>query len=159
MQPDGDADNGAAVESSGKVDVAIADVPADVIAAAKARLPELTITEAESEIRDSRRYFDIGGTMPDGSEVELDMMEESGNWRVVETQRDVKFDAIPAPARAAALARDATLQPTRVIESRQEDGLIIYELFAAQGSDPQGRKLEVSWDGSKAEALTREWAH
>ena len=46
-----------------------------------------------------------------------------------------------------------------MIESVQQDGLVIYELFGPQGGDPQGRKVEIKWDGSRAEVLAREWAH
>ncbi len=42
----------------------------------------------------------------------------------------------------------------RVIESRQSDGLVIYELY-----DAGQRKLEIKWDGKAAETLTKEWAH
>ena len=154
----GEAANEAApanrVVTSGKTAVPLAEVPPEVLAAAQAARPGFTPAEAEAETRDGRLYFDVGGTLGDGSEVEFDIMEEGGSWRVVETQRDVAFAAVPAPVRAAALAREPGLQPTRVIESVQADGLTIYELYA--GPD---RKLEVKWDGKSAELLTEEWAH
>ncbi len=147
------------VETSGKRDVALADVPQEVLAAAAAEQPGFTPAEAEAETREGRRYFDIEGKLADGSEIEFDIMEEGGRWRVVETQRDIDFSAAPAAVREASAAADATLQPTRVIESRQQDGVVIYELYAAANGDPQERKLEVKWDGRKAETLTQEWAH
>lgn len=147
------------VVTTGKEDVPLAQVPAEVLAAAQAARPGFTPAEAERETRDGRHYFDIGGTLTDGSEVEFDIMEEGGRWRVVETQRDIALAAAPPPVRQAAAARDADFAPTRVIESVQQDGLVIYELFGPQGADPQGRKLEIKWDGTRAEVLTREWAH
>lgn len=150
---------GTQVSTSGKTEVPLGEVPAEVLAAAKAAQPSFTPSEAELETRDGRAYFDIGGTLADSSEVEFDIMQEKGAWRVVETQRDIPFAAAPEPVRAAALAKEPGLEPTRVIESVQADGLTIYELFAAQGANPQGRKLEVKWDGSRAELLTEEWAH
>ena len=147
------------VATTGKVDVPLAQVPAEVLAAAQAARPGFTPAEAERETRDGRHYFDIGGTLADGSEVEFDIMEEGGRWRVVETQRDIELAAAPAPVRRAAAARDAGFAPTRIIESVQQDGLVIYELFGPQGTDPQGRKLEIKWDGTRAEVLTRELAH
>lgn len=147
-----------AVQTSGKSDVEVADVPSAVLVAAKAELPELEVTSAESETRDGRRYFDLGGTAG-GQEVELDIMEENGRWRVVETQRDIRFESAPQPVRAAAEAHPGAFEPTRVIESKQQDKIIIYELFAPAGNDPQGRKLEVKWDGRVAAVLTKEWAH
>ena len=147
------------VAASGKEDVPLAQVPAGVMAAAEGARAGFTPAEAERETRDGRLYYDIGGTLADGAEVEFDIMEENGGWRVVETQRDVAFAQLPAAVREAAAAHDATLSPSRVIESVQDDGLVIYELYAAQGGDPQGRKIELRWDGRRAEVLAREWAH
>lgn len=147
------------VETSGKRDVAVADVPQEVLAAAAVEQPGFIPAEAEAETREGRRYFDVEGKLPDGSEVEFDIMEEGGSWRVVETQRDINFSAAPAAVREASATADAKLHPTRVIESRQQDGVVIYELYAAANGNPQGRKLEVKWDGRKAETLTQEWAH
>ena len=144
------------VETSGKTDVPLAEVPGAVLAAARAVRPDFTPAEAETETRDGRLYYDVEGTLPDGSEIEFDIMEEGGKWRVVETQRDIAFAAAPEPVRAA---HKAGFTPNRVIESTQADGLVIYELFGEAGGDPQGRKVEIKWDGRKAELLDKEWAH
>ena len=142
------------VATSGKTAVALADVPAPVLAAARAARPGFVPAEAESERREGRLYFDIEGRLPDGSEIEFDIMAQGGAWRVVETQRDIAFAEAPDAVRAAARARDPALAPVRVIESVQADGLVIYELYAAQD-----RKIEVKWDGRTAEVLAREWVH
>jgi hypothetical protein len=138
------------VATSGKTDVPLAEVPRVVLAAAAAARPGFEPAEAEAETRDGRRYFDIGGRLADGSEVEFDIMEEGGGWRVVETQRDIELASAPARVRDTA----GEFPAERVIESRQADGLVIYELY-----DARQRKLEIKWDGKTAEALTREWAH
>ena len=138
------------VVTSGKSEVPLSEVPAPVLAAATAARPGFVASEAESETRDGRRYFDIGGKLADGSEVEFDIMEEGGRWRVVETQRDIQLSAAPQAVQEASGGFSAT----RVIESTQQDGLVIYELY-----DAQQRKLEIKWDGSRAEVLTQEWAH
>lgn len=138
------------VETSGKSEVPLAQVPPEVMAAAKAAQPGFTPAEAEAETRAGRRYFDVGGKLADGSEVEFDIMEEGGRWRVVETQRDIRLEAAPAAVRDMA----GKFPAERVIESRQADELIIYELY-----DAQQRKLEIKWNGKTAEALTKEWAH
>ena len=134
-------------------------MPPEVIAAVRKVQRDLVVSSAEVETRDSRRYFDIGGTLSDGSEIELDVMEEAGQWRVVETQRDIAFAAAPDPVRTVARKADASFEPTRVIESRQQDGLVIYELFGPAGGDPQGHQVEIKWDGRTAAVLTSEWAH
>lgn len=138
------------VATSGKSEVALAQVPPQVLAAAAAAQPGFAPAEAETETRDGRRYFDLGGKLADGSEVEFDITEEGGSWRVVETQRDIRLAAAPEAVRKAA----GTFPAGRVIESRQADGLVIYELY-----DAKQRKLEIKWDGKGAEALAKEWAH
>lgn len=138
------------VATSGKTEVPLAQVPPGVLAAAAAAQPGFTPAEAEAETRDGRKYFDVGGKLADGSEVEFDIMEEGGSWRVVETQRDIRLAAAPEAVRKAA----GNFPAGRVIESRQADGLVIYELY-----DAQQRKLEIKWNGKGAEVLTKEWAH
>src|SRR3546814_11028352 len=44
--------------------------------------------------------------------------------------RDIAWADAPAPVRAAAAAPADAFTPARVIESTQEDGTIVYELFA-----------------------------
>ena len=141
------------VAASGKVDVPLPRVPPEVLAAARAARPGFVPAEAETETRDGRLYYDIEGRLPDGSEIEFDIMQEGGQWRVVETQRDIPFAAVPEPVRAAARAHDPALAPTRVIESVQADGLVIFELYQGE------RKVELRWDGRQAAVLDREWAH
>ncbi|HEY0130362.1 MAG TPA: hypothetical protein VGB57_03080 [Allosphingosinicella sp.] len=138
------------VETSGKTDVPLAEVPPEVLAAAAAAQPGFTPAEAEAETREGRRYFDVGGKLADGSEVEFDIMEEGGRWQVVEAQRDISLTAAPEAVRKAA----GSFPAGRVIESRQADGIVIYELY-----DAQQRKLEIKWNGKNAEVLTTEWAH
>ena len=147
------------VATSGKTDVALGDVPAAVLDAARAARPGFTPVEAEAETREGRRYFDVEGKLADGSEIEFDIMEESGRWRVVETQRDIALAVAPEAVRRAVAAHDSAFTPNRVIESSQADGLVIYELFGAKGGDPQGRKIEIKWNGKRAEVLKQEWAH
>lgn len=147
------------VETSGKSEVALADLPPAVLAAATALRPTFTPAEAERETREGRRYFDVGGTLADGSEIEFDIMEEGGRWRVVEVQRDLPLSGVPLAVRDAIRRHDAAFVPTRIIESDQTDGIVIYEFFGPSGGDPQGRKIEIKWDGSRAEVLTKEWAH
>lgn len=160
-EPDsaGGTEQAGQVESSGKVATPLSEVPAEVITAARAAQPGLQIVSAEAETRDGRRYFDVAGTQPDGSELELDIVEEDGRWRVVETQRDIDFKTAPEAVQNAAHEVDPSISPNRVIESRQEDEVVIYEIYSPQGGDPQGRKLEVRWDGKQASVLTEEWAH
>ena len=79
--------------------------------------------------------------------------------RSVSTSSPACAAETPLPVREALVAYDAAFVSTRIIESVQTDGLVIYELYGPDGNDPQGRKIEVKWNGESADLLTREWKH
>jgi hypothetical protein len=145
------------VQTSGKETTVLDDVPAGVLQAAAASRPDLSITGAEHEVRDGRQYYDVAGLLPDGSELELDMMLDDGTWKVMEVQRDIGIDELPSSVRGVLSASLGDWQPDRIIESDQGDGLVIYEFLATDGNDTV--KHEVKWTESGAELLTEEWAH
>ena len=129
-------------------EIAAADLPQGVRDAVLARVPGMTIAEAERKARDGKTFYDVEGTRPDGSPVELDLIEEAGKYRVVEMQRDIAWADAPAPVRTAADAAADAFTPARVIESTQEDGTVVYELFAAGKADEPA--AEVNWKDGKA---------
>lgn len=152
----GDTPRATPVETTGKVE---AELPEAVRVAALTARPDLDIIETEYEERDGRSYYDVGGILPDGSELELDMMLDDGEWIVVEVQRDIVMEALPA-AVAGTLGSEE-LQgwaPDRIIESDQGDGVVIYEFFG-DGADGERVKHEIRFEGGRAELLTEEWAH
>lgn len=128
--------------------VAEAELPPGVRDAVLARVPGMKIAETERKERDGKIFYDVEGTRPDGSPVELDLIEEAGTYRVVEMQRDIAWADAPAPVRAAAGAAADAFTPVRVIESTQNDGTIVYELFAAGKTDEPA--AEVNWKDGKA---------
>jgi hypothetical protein len=138
-----------------KVDAA--NLPPDLVAAVTGAIPGMQIEGAERKEREDRVYYDVEGRRPDGSEVELDVLQEGNNYTVVEIQRDISWDEAPEVARAAAAASQKTFEPVRVIESTQTDGSVIYELFA-EGA-PEKPSLEVRVIEGKAEVLEEEWLH
>lgn len=148
----------AAPIGSGKVDVTIADVPEAVLAAARATRPTMAFTGAEVETRLGLTYYDVGGELPNGAEIELDIMQEGDGWQVVEIQRDMTFADTPQSVRDIMAAEHGTFVPTRVVESDQDTGIIIYELF---GPDANGEeiKIEVKHEDGAVEVLTEEWVH
>jgi len=151
-------DDGRKVDASGKVDTALDALPEEVRAAALAARPDLSITEVEYETRDGNEYYDVGGTLPDGSELELDMTQVDGVWTVVEFQRDIGMEQVPADVAAALAAGVPKWTPSRIIESDQGNGTIIYEFFGpGDGDEPD--KHEVNWTDGQAELLVDEWAH
>ncbi len=128
--------------------VAAADLPAGVRDAVLARVPGMTIAEAERKERGGKTFFDVEGKRPDGTPVELDLIEEAGKYRIVEMQRDIAWADAPAPVRTAAAAAADAFTPARVIESTQEDGTVVYELFAPGKADEPA--AEVNWKDGKA---------
>ena len=121
-------------------------------------VPGMTIGEVDRKEREGRIYFDIEGKRPDGSEVELDVLQEGNRLRVVEIQRDIAWDQAPPAVIAAAKAAPGSFTPERVIESKQaDDGSVIYELFAPGRRDEPAMEIRVR-DG-KAEVLSERWAH
>jgi hypothetical protein len=138
--------------------VAAGDLPPAVVAMVTAAAPGLKIKEAELKVREDRRYYDVEGVLPDGAEIEFDLLEAGGTWKIVETQRDIAWAATPQPVRDAAVKAVPKIAPVRVIESTQDDGVVIYELFAE--GQPKTPSLEVSWKkGAAAKVLTETWPH
>ncbi|WP_454759322.1 hypothetical protein [Caulobacter segnis] len=138
-------------------EVAVKDIPAAVTSVVKAAAPGMTIKEAELKERADRRYYDVEGVMPDGSEIEFDLLEKNGAWEIVETQRDVAWASAPQLVRDTAAASGKAIKPVRVIESKQTDGMVIYELFAA--GKPDEPSMEVSLKDGKAKVLAEVWPH
>ena len=151
-------EEGQKVDASGKEETALEALPDEVLAAALAARPDLEIREAAFETRDGNAYYDVGGTLPDGSELELDMTLVDGVWTVVEFQRDIGMDLVPEMVAAALAAGVPDWTPTRSIESDQGDGTVIYEFFGP-GTDDELEKREVKWTDGMAELLVDEWAH
>ena len=153
-----EAGDGRKVEASGKEATDLDAVPAEVMAVARAARPDLAISEAEYETRDGNEYYDVGGTLPDGSELELDMTKLDGAWTVVETQRDIGVDMLPGGVADLLGSEFPEWLPDRIIESDQGDGVIVYEFF---GSDDSGEstKIEIKWEQDQAELLADEWIH
>ncbi|AQA00898.1 hypothetical protein BWQ93_14280 [Sphingopyxis sp. QXT-31] len=128
--------------------VAAADLPAGLRATVLARVPDMTIAAAERKARGGMVFYNVEGIRGDGSAVELDLIEEKGAYRVVEMQRDIAWADAPAPVQAAAKAAPDAFEPARVIESVQEDGTTIYELFTP--GRPAEPAAEIDWKGGEA---------
>ena len=138
-------------------EVAAADLPPALRELAEKSVPGIVIAEAERKEREGRIYYDIEGKRSDGSEVELDVLQEGSGFKLVEIQRDIAWADAPAAAQSAARAQKGAFVPERVIESTQTDGSVIYELFAPSRKDEPA--MEVKMAGGKAEVLTRRWQH
>ena len=129
-------------------------VPADIAAVVSTAVPDITITSGE--LNTSGDQYEVTGTLPNGDEIEVDMVQSNGAWTVLEIQRDIVWSSVPQPVRTAAAAAPDSFEPVRVIESTQAaDGSIVYELFRAMedGSPSQGPAMEVRWHEGSAEVM------
>ena len=126
-------------------------VPQNIAAIASAAVPGITIISGELSAGDDQ--YEVTGTLPNGDEIELDMVQLNGAWTVLEIQRDVPWSSVPGPVRAAAAAAPGSFEPVRVIESTQAaDGSVVYELFRAAepGTPSRGPAMEVRWHEGNA---------
>lgn len=136
---------------------AVDETPAEVRALAESAVEGFVIAEVQKKVRDGRTYYDVEGALPDGGELEFDILMTAAGPEIVETQRDLDWSAVPEAVRAAAKAAAPGLSPVRVIESTQTDGTVIFELFAPDApSDPA---MEVSWTDGVATVLEEPWPH
>lgn len=130
-------------------------VPAEIAAVVSVATPGITITNGE--LNAGNNEYEVAGTMPNGDEIELDLVQSNGAWTVLEIQRDVAWSSVPEPVRAAATAAPNSFEPVRVIESKQAgDGWVIFELFSAEdqdGSPAGGPAMEVRWHDEKAAVI------
>lgn len=148
----------AKVDASGKQDVPMNEVPAEVLAVISGAHPDFKPESAEYETRNGNEYFDVEGTGADGLEVEFDMTRIDGKWTIVETQRDIVKDELPGAVAVALSGAYPEFAPDRIIESDQGGGLIIYEFFG-EGPDGENTKVEVRFENGEAEVLDEEWEH
>jgi hypothetical protein len=124
-------------------------VPADVAAAVSAASPGITIANFERSAENGQ--YEVTGTMPNGDEVELDLEQSNGAWRVTEIERDVAWSAVPGPVRAAASAGRGSFEAVRVMESREiADGSVTYEVFTTADPSPAAPSMQVRWQDGKA---------
>ena len=81
-------------------EIALADVPADVTKVVMAQSPDFKMAEVLKKRRDGRIYYDVEGELPNGDEIEFDVLMTESGPKVVEIQRDILWGATPAPVRA-----------------------------------------------------------
>jgi hypothetical protein len=145
------------VDATGKQPVSLESIPPEVMAAVMAARPGMQIAEAEHEQRNGNDYYDVEGTL-NGSEIELDLTKVDGSWKVVEIQRDIAATEAPAAVMTALTGKNPQFAPSRIIESDQGNGIVIYEFFGPD-SDGKETKIEVKLENGAAEVLEAEWEH
>ena len=136
----------------------ISDVPESVMSTVSIKEPSFVPKEVVKKIRDGRVYYDVEGALPNGSEIEFDVLMTDKGPEIVEIQRDLLWESVPQAAQDLVnSANKDKLEVVRVIESQQTDDSIIYEVFVAgKSSDPY---FEVRVDRQGAELLEARWKH
>ncbi len=139
-------------------EIALPDVPQSVQELVKAARADFTMTEVLKKERDERIYYDVEGELASGEEIEFDVLMTKAGPQIVEIQRDILWAQVPEEARAlVGAANQDGLEIVRVIESRQTDDSIIYEVFiAGHKSDP---RFEVQVKDGAPALLPERWEH
>lgn len=140
-----------------KIEINIADIPAEVLSVVKKEQPDFVVKEAEKEFKHGKVYFDIEGEKSDGSEVEFDMLLVDKQWQIMEIQRDVTLHQCPQ-AVVSAYQANINFTPQRIIESKQSTGETIYEFYSTLTNGKEVKHEIKFWQG-KAEVLEIEWEH
>jgi len=116
--------------------------------------------EVLKKVRDGRVYYDVEGELPNGEEIEFDVLMTTDGPEIVEIQRDLSWSDVPQQVRSVVNdANEDNLKIARIIESAQADGFtIIYEIFVA--NEPADPRFEVSFtDTNQAKLLSTRWKH
>ena len=137
-------------------ELSVQELPTKVAELISGSSPDFTIGEIQKKVRDGRTYYDVEGETPEGAEVEFDILMTESGPEIVEVQRDLVWEDVPEIARIAA-EEIGSVSPVRVIESKQPDNSIIYELFA--DGKPEDPSMEVRVADGKATVLTERWPH
>ena len=139
-------------------EIALAEIPQSVRDVVSAVRPEFETSEVLKKVRDGRVYYDVEGELPNGEEIEFDVLMTKNGPEIVEIQRDLDWDAVPLIARSAVNETNTdSLEVVRIIESLQTDESIIYEIFVdGHTSEP---RFEIRVTDGVAEVLPTPWKH
>jgi len=139
-------------------EIALADVPASVSDLVTQARPDFVMTEVLKKDRGPRTYYDVEGKLPNGDEIEFDVLMGASGPEIVEIQRDINWSDVPEAGRVLVnAANEGSAEIARVIESTQTDGAIIYEVFIeGHNSDP---RFEVYSKEAAFKLLSTRWEH
>jgi hypothetical protein len=122
-------------------------------AVVRATRPDVTITGGEFDAEDGE--YEVSGTLANGEEIEFDLMQTGGVWRVTQIQRDIPWEAAPEPVRAVYAQSPGAFTPVRVIESTDPvDGAIYFQLFS-ETDQPGHPSVQVRWLDGEAAVMPR----
>jgi hypothetical protein len=139
-------------------EIALKDVPSSILALVNDTQPDFVVLEVLKKERGGRVYYDVEGELADGNEIEFDILMNADGPKIVEIQRDIAWSSVPEPARALVDGSNKNNDKvSRVIESIQTDGAIIYEIFVEGKSSAP--RFEVWSRESNFKLLSTRWEH
>lgn len=139
-------------------EIEISDLPQNIVALINEAQPDFRYEEVQKKIRDGRVYYDVEGLIGDDREIEFDVLMTLNGPEIVEIQRDISIEYLPETARLELEKINIDqLVVTRIIESKQTDNSVIYELFVeGNAADP---RFEIMIKNGKASLLEERWKH
>lgn len=139
-------------------EIALVDVPSSVSDLVAQSNPNFVVSEVLKKERGERIYYDVEGELPNGDEIEFDVLMGPSGPEIVEIQRDIKWKDVPNAGRKLVdAANEGKAEVSRVIESTQTNGAIIYEVFIqGYGSDPS---FEIYSNAGEFKLLSTRWEH
>lgn len=66
----------ACFDDDNEIDIALSEVPANVITIIQDTLPGISLTEAEKEVKDGATIYELEGKLIDGKEYEIKIAED-----------------------------------------------------------------------------------
>ena len=143
---------------SEKYELAVSDIPAEVLNVINEARPGVNVTGAEKELKHGNTYIDVETLDDEGNEIEFDMLLDGDDWKIAEIQRDLALSELPEVVESLFTSEANGMKPARIIESDQGDGIIIYEFYLVSNEGLETKK-EVKFSGGEAEILKEEWKH
>ena len=141
-----------------KEELPIGEIPASALQAIAGIYPEFEPNVAEKEFKHGKVYLDIEGDLS-GSEIEFDMLQNGESWEIVEVQRDLIWEELPALVKEELVSNAPGFEAKRIIESIQHGTAVtIYEFYARDSQGVESRK-EIILENGIARLLQEEWQH
>lgn len=147
---------GSTLHSKKHVDVE--QIPVSALQAISSVYPDFVPEVAEKEFKHGKVYLDVEGDLS-GSEIEFDMLQQGESWQIVEVQRDLVWEELPALVKEELSSNAPDFDAKRIIESIQHGTAItIYEFYSKDSQGVESRK-EVKLEKGIARLLQEEWQH
>ena len=126
-------------------EIAMSDVPEDILDAAHAAVEGATWETVELGSDEGEDKYGFEGKTADGIQVAVDVLEDGD---VVEVEHHITVDDLPAAVKATLDKYAPGMKAEEVERLIDDDRAVVYEI---EGTDADGAAIdvEISWDGSE----------